>query len=541
MFPWRFNYYLFNKMNKEDPFARTLSLSNQKYESKDKKKRLPLDKIQPLLAFVAKWRHESPRQVLSSKIIQRLARTGGIKLDASPISPKKPTKIPLRFLELLALPEMTTEKAEKIIKTYLDLDDLENNVELFEQSLKIAKEFLEKWLLVTLPPELQNLHFQSKEDVLAAFRKTTLIAAADIDSGKKTKNILNTDSIWYCALAKLMAAAILVEKEGFQQLVKETDYFAQELLKFKCLDDLEEFCPIDEDLDYSKTRDYYRRIYISTPRNAEKPVIETRMYSRGKDLFSVMAKLLIKALNVSSDVVRDALGIKFEVETAKDLQMLTKLLLGKLVIDFNVRQFTLENFNLLSSKDFEKLTEETKRLINNLSAQFSERIEFIFKGKQFDKNEMSSLQFTAFKISDFKVSVPVGGDKENMEQERYGEIQIVLFDNKNEKRFCNHFIYDAKKKIVVFAELFGLIPDSYLDLITAEAHENTKLSKESIKEHLIGTLLSKISLPKYKGEPLYGLNDLTKRFLALGLYPRDLTKYLPSSLRQEIESIGKSE
>lgn len=408
---------------------------------------------------------------------------GGINIDGENITP-------IDFFS--SSPDLSDDEIIKSLESYLGVENIENKLDLINDSIDKAREYIEKYLHLGLPKEIQNLKkVKNKNDILKIFKKTVV-------HRKGGRAGLSSS---YCLLVSVTAAAFEFRKEDLGDLVKESEYVYRKIMG-------EEYKLIDRRgrLDDKKEKDGgnepkgqyafhrieperkgdYDRILIFNKKTGKST--QASMSFRGKSEDSVISKFLNKPEVDAKETYGDGIGFKFEVKSKDEVKELIPFLAYyfKENLSASEQDFNFDSTGLLDEEDLE----ETAIAIN----------EYLDHDKEYsikeNKNVHSNKKFQAVKING-KLKMPKGG-KEIIKGsegtkikpkiiERPFEIQIVLTENENENEFSHHSVYEAVKKLSIITRLRGTIPsDEYINLICSEASLHSGLSAEKIKnEYLI--------------------------------------------------------
>ncbi len=447
---------------------------------------------------------------------EKILEEEGISLNKENITP----------LDLFSVPEgLSSEKKKEIIAKNLNfkVEELEERLADISRYWQEAKRFYRDFLIPkgnrekVFPKEIEELKkFKNLEELENTLSKATVLKKGDkLGYGP-----------FYCVLFTLMIAVREYEKEKFEGLKKESEYFAEQLFQ----KDKKGICHFyrlgDED-------DGWSQIEILTKENEK---INAWFSFRGKSKNSMIMKLAIKPEFSVEERVQDGIGLKFEVDNEEDAKKLF-LFLSKFLTDKNfskkvfVKDLVFENINLFKEdKNFKNFLQEIKE--HDVS---------YLKLDDDKKNRLSNEKFQAAKILG-KVELPENAQKENKDEmiERNFEIQVVLTNNKNETGLAQHKIYKRAQKLALFSRLFGSFSEKYLDLICQEASEESGLSKEKIKEYFEENFLVRI---KTKGSKTkvkkYVAKSQAERWLKAGIFPKNIIILEKEKLSEECQKIIK--
>jgi len=376
-------------------------------------------------------------------------------------------------LDLFFIPRNLNEDQKyKLIANKLKIDqsNLVNNLPNISSLWKKAKKFYQDYFFQGIetkyifPREIENLeNFKELDELGKTLSKATIL---------KKDDRIGFGHI-YCALFKLMIAFREYEIGKFDGFMKESEYMAKKIFNESS----------DGNIYFHKIKDEtdgWLKTLIYLPEKEKS--IKTNFNFRGKNQESLIAKLGNKPEFSTEEIIKDGIGLKFEVEKSEDAKNLLVFLCQFLENNFNIQRITFENISLFEKKQLEKLKEK----LNNLNVNFVS-----------EKNPSSNKRFQAAKIVG-KIKIPQDGIKGKMIIERNFEIQIVLTDNKNETGFTQHKIYKQVQRLSLFSRLLGPFNEKYLDFVCEKAQEETNISKEKIKLYIINNFLLKINSNKRK-------------------------------------------
>ena len=371
----------------------------------------------------------------------------------------------LTSLDLFSIQdEISDKKLIELVRTNLSLTECTNNLppEILEdlwECFEFAKDFLEKYLLISLPEEIKvKTSFKSTADFLSFIRKSTMLRV----SGKKInqRKSLSRYALDYCAVIKLMLIYWELKNKNYENLEQEAEYFFDKLIKLndKYSEDaiFHKHSSIDSNWDRIG-------VFLSGMYQEDPPIsyAETHMSSRVKDQERSVSKMVIKPGQDIMKVLTDGIWVRFEVYSQKHAEALLTTLVSNLDERLWVTGLTIKDNNLL---DVEKVflvdkSQNRKRII-----EFDNREILIEK----QDNHSSADGFKSVSIK-WIVKVPVQW-KENMWfEERNFEIQIYYIWNENEQWMSRHEIYEAKQRLSVFTRLYWMFDAKYLDRICKQA------------------------------------------------------------------------
>ncbi len=411
------------------------------------------------------------RQSVDKKQFMDAMKLGGINIRGVNITP-------LDFFSTAN--DLTDEEILEAISNYLDINNIEDNIENFNEALKHSKEYIQEYLLRKLPREINNLEIKSIQDVLNIFKKTSTLKPRDRQGLAPA----------YCELIKVMTANFMFDKKELQYLVQETEYVYDKM--FDSARDERSFNTI------RRMGNGYDKIVgteIDELGISDKKTVLTDAYYRGKSRESFVTKFLIKPKSTVQEAIKDGIGIKIEAKNKDDIQALMGMVLKELFLQFGVTKVEIENTRLFNPNEMKNIEEEINFFSSNIQDVLSRKniktSNITIKITE-DNNPHSDSHFRAIKICNGILEVPKGGAKKAMIIDRDFEVQFVLSSNSNEDKFSNHYVYEAKKKLVATTRNIGSFSEKYLDVIVQEASFKSGLSAEKIKEHFLDTILSKI-------------------------------------------------
>lgn len=393
-------------------------------------------------------------------------KEGGININGENITP----------IDFFATSEnLSDEEIIGSIEGYLDIESIEGNLELLNESMETAKDYIVNYLHQDLPSEIRNLDgADNVNDVLKIFKKT---AALKKGEGLKT-------SPFYCALISVAAASFEFKKEKLESLIEESGYMYEKMFEEDEKTGIKHLHKL-----HFKRGEYDKILFYDDQAEEDgKKNITADAYFRGKNEYSFISKMINKPEVNAEEASKDGIGLKFELKSEEEIGKLVVFLNNYLKEKFNAEQVILENDKLFKESD------EVYSEIDKI---------------QESDNPNSNENFRAFKING-KIKIPKKGKSEAMELYRQFEVQIVLANSKNESKFSNHHIYEAAKKLAVFTRLFGSLTEKHLDAFSEEASAKTNMSKDKIKEYLKDTFLVGFSIKGYKKKRYVHKNHLDR-------------------------------
>jgi len=386
-------------------------------------------------------------------LVERLLEGAGASINSENVT----------ALDLSALPEDTSLKyLKEVLKAQLGIERLDKkSLEQVNLVLGEVKEFLLDELHLQMPKEIQNQsNFKNWEEVVSFLER----AKAFRKAGKANL------APYYCGVAKAMRAIWEFHKHGFENMQKEGEYFYDQLFQADAAG-TQHFHKTHHDAEWDT-------LGIHTSNNSW--ISDVKASFRGKGDFRWFSKLIRKP-ELDADEVSDALGLRFEIKNISDAEKIAPFLI-QFLADKRVSQITIENKNLLHVDQIKRLMATSKNLpLGGCDIHFES-----------DENLASSSCYADLKLTGH-INMPEGGKTGAMEHARSFEIQLVLVDNKNEKGFAHHAIYEAKQKLSVVSRLFGPFNEKYFNLICAEAAEHTGMNQKKIKTHLLEGTVHKVA------------------------------------------------
>lgn len=383
------------------------------------------------------------RQAPNKKQFMAAMKKNGISVEDATDKTKKVNITPIDFFA--TCPDLTDEEITEAIEGYLGVENLEDKLEMINDSVEKSKDYIKNYLHKSFPKEIENLpKIKTVNDVLKLFRKTAATKIGD-------KIGL---APFYCALVSVAVANFEFRKGELDGLIKESEFLYNEIFKSdEGKSGVVNFHRLEK-------RDFgYDKVFIYDEKTNGNAMAEA--YFRGKSEDSIISKFLNKPEATADEATKDGIGIKFEMQKKEDIKKMIPFLARYFGDKFNAKNITFENTRLLDDLDKQELKFE-----------FGE-----------DKNPHSNEKFQSFKMVG-KLEVPKNGDSESVIVSRQFEIQIVLAGNENESKFSNHHVYEASKKLSIVTRLYGSFTDEYLELICDEASKNTGIDAGKIKEYI---------------------------------------------------------
>ena len=457
------------------------------------------------------------RRAPNKEMFIRAMKEGGISINGENITP-------IDFFSSSS--ELSKEEMKESIEAYLGINNLENNIKIFNQALEASRKYIEEYRHKSLPRKIKNIRIKSVEDILRIFKKTATL--------KHNQSLGFSPA--YCDLVKTIAAEFEYKKKELINLINESKYVYEKMF--------------DEDKEgiryfhiLKKGYEEYDRIGIFD--NYNNQWINAFSYFRGKSENSFVSKFLVKAEATAEEAAKDGIGLKFEVETIDEVKKLAPFLVGYFEKVFSAKNFVLENtrllkedeileikkrvaqIHLLNIKDKIKELERDKvknekniEILKNELEQCPQNPQNAITIKE-DDNEYSNPNFQALKIAEGKLMVPQNGQDGNTTVSRRFEIQIVLTNNKNESGFSNHNIYEASKKLAIETRNVGSFTQKYLDIIRQEASNRSDLSASQIEQYFKKNFLKEIVVSGKKGKTTrYVVKKVALKLINAEMFPK---------------------
>ena len=354
-----------------------------------------------------------------------------------------------------------------------------------------AKEFAKEYLLVEFPDEIENIkEIKSEKHLLRLLGKTRL-------GGSRKKS---SYPHFYCGLAFIVLAENEFEKKEMGEFRSEGRYLYDKLFESD-----------EHSMTYfhkvQSEDDEYDRVGIFVDGSYGK-WINANIGFRGKGESSIVAKLIRDPKVNAGELVRDGIGLKFEVSTDDEAIELVKFL-GKYFKDnFKAKSLKVSDVGFLESDEKEVLAAE----LENLGVTIDN-----------ENNPASNKNFKTLKLEG-KVEVNKGGNSRAMKVPRNFEVQVFsTSSDKVEKGFAHHDVYRGVQKLSAYARLFGTFSDEYLDILCEETSENSGIGVEKIKDYMLRNFSSVIEHQDKKGNKIkrYGFTKHLERWKKSGLLPKD--------------------
>ncbi|MFH1254993.1 MAG: hypothetical protein V1667_00770 [bacterium] len=407
-------------------------------------------------------------------------KKGGIDINGENITP-------IDFFSSCS--DLSDQEIIDSIEAYLLIEKLEDKIEEINQSLESSKKYIEEYLHLRLPKEVQNLEkLKNKNDALKIFKKTSV--------SKDGKNIGLSPA--YCAVVSVLAAAFEFEKKEMRGMIQESATLYESMFR-------------END---SMIRNFHKIVSVKT--GYDKSAIFDELngkifiadsYFRGKNENSFITKFINKPEATSEEISKDGLGFKFEVKSTHDAIGLISFLVRYFKEKFAADNFIFENTNLVDRDEIKEIELEVKKNLND----------FLMPN---DFNQHANPNFECFKING-SLSARKGGDAQGMKIRRRFEIQIVLSNNTNESGFSSHFIYEGSKKLFATTRLLGSFTERYLDLICDEASAGSGISAKKIKNYFKNNFIVEVKAKGYD-KKRYANKNCAKRFMNSGIFSGDM-------------------
>jgi hypothetical protein len=409
---------------------------------------------------------------------------GGISANGENITP----------IDLFSIPEgINDDQLDLIIAKNLNIPANELEVRLSEIShyWDESKKFYQTFLVAnanpkaTFPREIEKKDkFENLIDLRKTLRKATHL--------KKGENL--GLGPFYCALFSIMIAEREYEKEEFSGLANESAYIKDKFFKAD-EDGIQYFYSSrNEDAEWTKVG-----VLIG-----DGSWMNARFTYRGKTRNSAVCKLASKPEFSASEIIKDGIGLKFEVSTKKDVENILFFLSVYMQDNFSASNIVFENTALFDKNE----KEEISKKFGDRGVTYMSNV-----------NKSSHKNFKVAKIRG-RMKIPQNGKDGNMIAERNFEIQIVLTDNENETGLAQNKIYKGIQKLSLMTRLFGSFSENYLDLISKEASEASGLSNAKIKDHILNNYLYK--LVSRSRDARYISRDQFERWKKAGMLPLEI-------------------
>ncbi|MFA6160440.1 MAG: hypothetical protein WC678_05155 [Parcubacteria group bacterium] len=414
-----------------------------------------------------------------------LESEGGLSINGENITPMDPFYIPEGL--------NSEEKLDIIAKDLcIERKDLAKKLPGISKSWQESKRFLtehllpEEYNLRILPREIQNVTgFKSLKELEEVFSKTTRI--------KKTNGL--GLSPYYCALAKLTIATNEYYTEEFEGLKNESAYLVSQFFQ-ECKNGTNHFHFA------RKAEEEWSHVGILL---SDSSWMNAKLSFRGKTKESVIMKLASKPEISAKEMIKDGIGLRFEVDNVNEAKKLFIFLSEFLPNNFDTKKLIFENTNLIDETDsdfFDELKEKNVAFLQ-------------------EENPSTHKDFSSAKLRG-AIKVPQNGKRDNMMLYRNFEIQVVPTDSKNETGLVQSTIYKRIQKLSLFTRLFGSFDEKFLDAMCQEASNITKIAKEKIKTYIKERSLARVSSSISKNIK-YITFDHFSRWEKAGLIPKEFT------------------
>lgn len=340
------------------------------------------------------------------------------------------TRVSLGTLD--SAPRDGAERAERE-KAFIDMNE----------ALKEAKNYIERVLDIKAP----SVTVSSKQDIVDLIRKTQRY-------GEPDRKGLETHA-GHCALISVALATFELQKKESHMLAREKR-------------SLEDFLTVQSDANHQAPLfDKHYAVDVVGPMRVSlkgSPPLEISLSMRDKDSDSQITKYLMKPESTAEEALKDAIGIRLEVENKQIEDVLIRVA-SYLQDELGATELQLENKKIFDSRRYNEFRER----LRSEDIPDPARIETTS-----DANPLSADTFRVVKIlGDIKVP---GTNKT-----RSVEIQVVEPENKNEKKLSSHAIYDMKKKITVMTRLFGGCSETWLKAQLGKISTTDGYSKKIIE------------------------------------------------------------
>ena len=408
------------------------------------------------------------RQEIDKRKFMQAMKFGGININGINVTP-------LDFFSTAR--NLTNTEIEEAIAGYLEVDSIGNNIEALNDALYYSREYTTNYLLRKLPREIMNLQIKNTQDVLRIFKKTSTLKLRENQGFGPA----------YCELIKTMVGNFMFDKKELQYLIKETEYFYNEMFNSR-----RDERPLNVIKKFPGDYDKIIGVQFGDLILPGKSPVMAEAYYRGKSRNSFITKFLIKPDSNVQEAVKDGIGLKMEADDRESIKSLMGMVLRELFLQFNVQKVEIENTRLFNPEMMMRLEQQIRDFVENLKYTLEDIGSKNLITITEDNNPHSDSQFRAIKICEGELNIPRGGVQGAMTVNRNFEVQFVLSNNSNEDNFSNHYVYEAKKKLAATTRNIGTFPENYLDTIVHEASYKSGLGFDNIKQHFLDNFLSNV-------------------------------------------------
>jgi len=431
-------------------------------------------------SFSAFMRFEPPESVT-----KQLFGTEGVNIDGANITENDLFNIPSSLS-----PELFLDR----IKRTLGKDYLQEFSSLWQTACLVYEH--ERGVHKSLPKGIPQT-FQNDKDLL------DLLRCVRPFSGRHP----NFRGPVYCALLKIVRALYEYQGRELMGLKAETDYFDKIILRSPAM-----------------RYDEVQQLYILTcqDNNGHSCVVPVRYYSRAKDMFSCVLKMIRLPEWGGSELLRDPIACTFELQFLSNTTEQEKMRTTRAVAYYLIHQLlgrgvtdlSMENHGLLSSHAFDQLITSF--------AWHNGRIH-----NKSQKNPHSDPSYRDLKLNG-KIGIPEGGRRGNLEKKRPFEVKITW----HEVGDVGRDPYKARQLLSVRTRLFGYVSEKDVQQVVhllshcpGEHGLEDPIRQKEINPHLV-------LVGEQKGQKFYMMNEHFKRLNQAGLIPETIQAFREQIKRQ---------
>ncbi len=236
--------------------------------------------------------------------------------------------------------------------------------------------------------------------------------------------------------------------------------------------------------------------------NGLNPQCRAKISMRDKSKDSQITKYLRKPESSAEEALKDAIGIRVELENPRIEEGLVRIL-NYFQEHLGATNLKVEDSNLLKSA---RLGDFRRRKAEDIS--HGDKILVTA-----DTSPLSADSFRAVKITG-KIKIP-RSDKPDELVDRPIEVQIVEPENKNESGLSSHAVYEFKKLVTVMTRLFGGCSEGWISKQLGEIAREEGFNDKFVNNTITGLQETgfMVKLPKTPNKRVYASSEVYRRWL----------------------------
>lgn len=353
-------------------------------------------------------------------------------------------------------------------------------------ALEEAEHYLTNVLGLRVPEfRTQKTWITGPRDIIELVRKTSRYSETD-------RKGLQAHAA-YCALVSVAIAVFELQKKEAHSLASEMKYVEDIFTQ-----------PIEKN---AMEPLFYKYFAVSDPGpisavvSGLKSQCRVRFSMRDKSPESQITKYLMKPEASAEAALKDAMGLRIEVEKKERIEDVLARTLNYIQKHFGASDITVEDRNLLGPK---RLEDFRKRKFKEIEK--GDKIPVLT-----DTSPLTADSFRAIKIT---AKIKILRDAASV-IERPLEIQFVEPENKNESGLASHAVYELKKHITVMTRLFGGCSEKWLKQHAMQIAKTEGYSDQFVNNTIQGLKKTGflMEMPDVPNKKVYAAVDVYRRWL----------------------------